>query len=150
MDYRVVFMSFKPLYARKIVDGIMDCEVRTYFKQLCPRDIVLVYASHPVKAVLGYFLIDTVYTGSYNDIVAFVKNKCRLFDRDNWDYIVKHYSCSKRKLVAIKICCITVFGKPVSLNTIRSMLPIFKPPRSYMYVSSGFLETIYDKGFLWM
>ena len=139
---KYVFMSFKPIYAMKIVRREKDCEVRTYFSSLSNGDHVLVYASSPLKAVLGEFTVEDVAIGIYPEIEQYLKNQCLLFDEDNWAFVRKHYLRSKRKLIIIKICNVEVFPKPVYLSRIKSLFPVFRPPMSYIVIDQNLYKKI--------
>ncbi len=135
-------MSFKPIFAKKIIEGSMDCEVRTFFKPLDRNDTIILYASSPMKSFIALFSPDKVFTGKYDDIVDYIRINCKKFDKDNWFFIRKHYMRSKRKLIAFKIANIEVFKHPIRLETIRSIYSRFKPPIGYTYIDKKLFETI--------
>lgn len=128
---RYVLMSFKPLFAYKIIGKSMDCEVRSYLGSIEAGDMVLVYASTPVKALLGYFTVGRVIVDRYPAIVEALRRECRLFDEDNWVFIRRHYASTNRNLLLLKIRNPIALDKPIDLPTLRRLLGVKKPPRSY-------------------
>ncbi len=143
---RYVFMSFKPLYARKIIDGVKDCEIRTYFGEIGSGDIVVVYASTPVKAVLGEFIVEDVAVGKFESVIEYLRMCCRMFDEDNWRFVNEHYVSSKRKLIVIKISSVERYRNPVTLETLKRLVPGFRPPISYTYIDPELYAAIRGLG----
>ena len=127
----VYVMSFKPLFSQKILSGEMDCEVRTLFHRLKPRDIVLIYSSRPVSAFQGILYIDYVVTGYYREIIEAIDRYCIMFDRDNRLFIERMYSRSRRKLILARIGPVIVFREEVGLDKIRKQWRNYRPPISY-------------------
>ncbi len=139
-------MSFKPIYAFKIIEGVKDCEVRTYFGDLAPDDVVLIYASSPTKAFIGEFVVNEVFTGYINDVIEYLSNYCLMFDEDNWRFVREHYVGSRRRLVVIHVGEVTRYSQPVPLSSVRSVIPNFMPPMSYVKVSEDFVRLIRSLG----
>ncbi len=135
-------MSFKPIYAHEIIDGMKDCEVRTYFGDVGEGDRVIVYSSSPEKSFLGEFTIRDVYVGDYVNVCSYVKARCELFEEVNWDFIRRKYSSSKRRLIVIGISNVERYSKPVTLSEIRSYIPYFKPPMSYIVIPKEVVKLI--------
>lgn len=135
-------MSFKPIFARKIVSGGKDCEVRTYFGLIKPGDRVLIYASSPLKAFLGVFNVVDVSTGTYSDIVKYINEQCTKFDEDNWRFIEERYLRHSRRLIALKISDVRMFQRQVSLYDVKVYIREFKPPRSYSVASVELISTL--------
>jgi len=128
---KLIVMSFKPLYALKIVRGEKDCEVRTYFGIVEQGDRVIIYASSPRRAFLGVFEVHDVLVGDYNNVVWYLNRCCVMFDEDNWRFVEEHYARSTRKLMVIKIGKVRVFPREIALHEVKSYIPSFRPPLSY-------------------
>ena len=128
---KLIVMSFKPVYALKIVHGEKDCEVRTYFGTIEQGDRVIIYASSPRKSFLGVFEVRDVMVGNYSDVVWYLNKYCTMFDEDNWRFVKEHYAYSTRKLVVIKIGDVRVFPREITLYEVKSYIPSFRPPLSY-------------------
>ncbi len=128
---KLLVMSFKPLYALKIVRGEKDCEVRTYFGMIERGDRVIIYASSPKKSFLGIFEVHDVMVGDYSSVEWYLNKYCVMFDEDNWRFVKEHYVYSSRKLVVIKIGNVRVFPREIALHEVKSYIPSFRPPLSY-------------------
>jgi predicted transcriptional regulator len=57
---RVVLMSIKPCYWARILDGSKRFELRRRLPHLTCGALVVVYASAPEKALVGYFYVERV------------------------------------------------------------------------------------------
>ncbi len=132
------------MYARKIVCKEKDCEVRTLFGSIDPGDRVLIYASSPIKAVLGMFTVSDVFVGRSEEVRRFLEERCTMFDEDNWRFFEEHYSRSSRRLLVIVIDLESVeaFEEPVTLETLRRLAPGFRPPMSYTSIDPDLFEKI--------
>jgi len=139
---KLIVMAFKPLYALKIVNGVKDCEVRTYFGNIEKNDLVLIYASSPMKAFIGIFKVLNVAVGYYDDIVNYLREDCKFFDEDNWHFVEEHYSKSWRKLMVVKIGDVKVFPREASLHEVRKYIPSYRPPLSYVQASYELISVL--------
>ena len=137
-----IIMSFKPVYADQVLNGLKTCEIRTCFKRIHEDSIVLVYASTPVKTFKGYILVEKVHCPvRYDELSRLIeKYECRI-PCDNWLYVEKHYIGSKR-LLFFKIKDRVVFKREVKLIDVRKKYPWFTPPRSYTIISREFFDEI--------
>ncbi len=131
-------MSFKPVYAFKIVEGSKDCEVRTYFSYIPRGSKVVIYASSPTKAVIGEFTVADVFIGNYLDTLKYLRTCCYLFDEENWRFFNEHYIGSKRKLIVLKVENPIQYSRPISLDELRRLFPTFRPPISYVRINEEF------------
>jgi len=133
MERQCVFMSIRPVYAYEILDGLKDCEVRTYSGRIGRGDLVILYASSPVKAAVGSFYVSFVSVAHWADLQRRLANLCpKLVGlRDNVEYIVERYSESKRRLIVLGVSEPVKFVRQVDLNTIRR-LGLKNPPLSYV------------------
>jgi predicted transcriptional regulator len=124
-------MSFKPVYADQILDGLKTCEIRTCFTRLSRGDIVIVYASSPSKTIKGYIVVDKTYCPiEYRELKNLRKeHDCRI-PEDNWRFVEKHYRGSSN-LLFFTISYRKRFYREVKLEEIKRLIPSFKPPLSY-------------------
>lgn len=52
--HKYLFIAVKPEYANKLISGQKDIELRKMRPHIQPGDYVIIYASAPVKAVIGF------------------------------------------------------------------------------------------------
>lgn len=120
-----VLLSIKPEYAEKIFDGSKKYEFRrTIFK--CP-DIkkIIVYASAPVKKVIGEFEVDNII----NTDIKTLWKKTHLQSGISKDFFLSYFF-DKEQGYAIKIKNVKKFKKPLGLKENFNVLP----PQSFVYI----------------
>lgn len=57
---KYLFISVKPIYAQKILSREKSIELRKLKPKVSPGDYIIIYASEPQKAVVGFGLIKRV------------------------------------------------------------------------------------------
>ena len=57
---KYLFISVKPIYAQKILSREKSIELRKLKPKVSPGDYIIIYASGPQKAVVGFGLIKRV------------------------------------------------------------------------------------------
>jgi len=122
-----VLLSIKPEFAEKIFDGTKKYEFRrSLFKNRDVRTVV-VYASSPVKQVIGEFEIDNILIEDINQLWQ----KTKEFSGITKDFFFDYFN-NKEKGYAIKIKQTKRYKKALSLKD------DFKasPPQSFMYLNS--------------
>lgn len=120
-----VLLSIKPIFAEQIFSGIKKYEFRrTIFKDQNVRTIV-VYASSPMKQVIGEFEIEeiicakvsTLWRKTYRDSGLSKQEFCKYFMGKNTGY-------------AIKIKKTRRYKRPLSLQRDFKL----NPPQSFIYL----------------
>ena len=130
MEHRRVILSVKPHLARALVEG----EKRVEFRRTRPAfglgDVVYVYATSPVQSVVGAFtcgaIVEAPPTALWREY-ANDSEVTRAFFRD--------YFNGSRRGYAIEVREPQPWSAPVSLDTLREIIPGFQPPRSYRFLS---------------
>lgn len=126
-------MSIHPNYAEAILSGRKRAEFRK--RPLAEDvDVVLIYATTPVRAIIGWFTVRDVVRTTPEDIWR------RLHDVGEicWSDFAAYYSgCNEA--VALLVGEVGRFPKPVALSEIR---PSPATPQSFNYVPSNVLAQI--------
>jgi predicted transcriptional regulator len=132
-NHQVALLSIHPQYANAIVDGKKRVEFR---KTKFSKDIksVVIYATNPLKKVLGYFEIS--YIEEANPRYLWIKHK----NAGHIDYkdFNKYYSSPKYG-IAIVIRSVWVLKRPVKLNALDLRL---SAPQSFSYVSKSIFNRL--------
>lgn len=127
---KYLFISVKPEFANKIVAKEKTIELRKVKPHVSIGDYIIIYASSPVKSVIGYGIIKQLIEKSprrmWNEHSAFLG-----IDKERFD---KYYE-SKEKSIGIEIHKIKKV-MPISLDSLRTIDPNFHPPQVYRYVSN--------------
>lgn len=127
---KVLFLSIKPEFANKIVNGVKTIELRKVKPKINNNDIVIIYSSSPVKAVIAIGKVKNVLLD--NPKIIWSKYKKQLgIDKQRYN----EYYQNKEFAVAIKLKEIQELDEFYKLDTIKLDNPKFHPPQSFMYFS---------------
>ncbi len=123
-----VLLSIKPIFVDKIFSGDKRFEYRkAIFKNASVKTIV-VYASSPVKRVVGEFEVERILENDVDKLWSETASDSGI-SKDFYDDYFKNRS----RAFAIKIGRITKYEKPKSLLD----LSVKTPPQSFAYLSTG-------------
>jgi len=125
----IVLLSIKPRFAEEILSRFKRFELRAG-SGILPNARVILYASSPVKSIVGEFRVGKVFIGSYEDIVRVVNSfPYSGVDEEDFSYIRGR----KRKAMAIEILNPIKYCKPIPLTKLRE-IGFRNPPRSYQFL----------------
>jgi len=120
-----VLLSIKPEFALKIFDGSKRYEYRrTIFKRVEVKTVV-VYASDPIKKVIGEFDIGDILHEEPQVLWAKTGEQAGITRKRFLEYFA-----DKMKGYAIKVKETRIYDTPVPLNK----LMVSWPPQSFMYL----------------
>jgi len=127
-------MSIKPVFAEEILSGFKKYELRSFIGSIGSGDLVVLYASSPLKAIVGKFVAGRSWTTSFSDVVRLVREGVLegVTKRD-----LEFMAGRKRRLLVIEVLNPARFPRPVSLSEVRRHVPGFRPPMSYYKVREG-------------
>ena len=119
-----VLLSIKPEFAHKIFAGTKRYEYRkTIFRQKVTS--VVVYASWPVRKIVGEFEIDDIL---HTDIITLWETT-KNFSGISQDSFFAYFH-SRKSGYAIKIKTCVLYDDPVELQSVYGA----NPPQSFAYV----------------
>ena len=120
-----VVLSIKPQFAEKIFDGSKKYEFRRAIFKNAGVKKVIVYASAPVKKVIGEFEIEKIVSSD----IATLWDKTKKYSGISEEYFL-NYFLNKEKGFAIKI------RKPVRYESPMCLQRDFNkvPPQSFSYL----------------
>ena len=124
----VLFLSVKPEFANKIINGDKTIELRKVKPKIKNDDIVIIYSTSPVKAVIAIGRIKGVFFDNPNIIWSKYKKHLGI-DKQRYN----EYYENKKIAVAIKLKEIKELDEFYELDKIKSENPTFHPPQSFMY-----------------
>jgi predicted transcriptional regulator len=123
-------MTIKPQYVEKIMIGEKQIEVRRSTLNLEKGDIIFIYSSKPESAVVGCVKIKLIERLSKDELWSKYNAKLSI-SLEEYDAYLKARSFA----TAIHITDFKVLKVPLSLKTLRRLLPGFRIPQSYLYLS---------------
>lgn len=122
-----VILSIKPEFVEKIFSGEKKYEYRkVLFKQKV--DTVYIYASRPISKIVGEFKIEEIICDTPENIWKQTKCKSGVSKK----FFDKYYK-GKDKAVALKIREYKEYKEGINSE---SIVPNFKVPQSFIYVST--------------
>lgn len=121
-----VLLSVKPQFAKLIFDGTKRFEYRKM--GFARQDIqkVVVYASSPIKKIIGEFQISKIILDT-PDLIWMMTKKHAGIDKE---YFFKYFE-GREKAYAIGISEATMYKVPLDPHTLQFN---FVPPQSFMYM----------------
>jgi predicted transcriptional regulator len=126
---RAVLVSLHPRFAKAIAEGTKRVELRRLFPRVPPGTLLVVYATMPVGAVIGFAAIVRILRGSPSELWEAVSIKAGLpFD----EFMAYFEGCDQG--FGVEIGPYTPLAAPVPLSALRERLPSFRPPQSFRYV----------------
>jgi|AntRauTorcE11898_2_1112593.scaffolds.fasta_scaffold39329_2 predicted transcriptional regulator len=121
-----VLLSIKPEFANKIFNGEKKFEYRRVIFKNKNVSKIVVYASSPVKKVIGEFDVGEIINTSKTELW----NKTRKYSGITKDYFDKYFD-DKEFGYAIEIKRVERFDKPKCLN---EEYGVSSPPQSFVYL----------------
>ncbi len=120
-----VLLSIKPKYVNEIIDGKKQFEFRKAIFQSPNVKRIYIYASSPVKKIIGYFHLGEVIEGKPSEIWE----RCSTLGGISKEEFFKYYE-GKTKAFSLPIKELTIFDSAVCPY---STFGDFTPPQSFMY-----------------
>lgn len=136
---KILVMSIKPQYSRKIFRGEKQYELRRTPVKVQEGDVVIVYESSPRKAIVGAFVVNGVRRGQVDGMWSQWGNQFGVTEEEYKDYFSGADTAH-----AIKVGkCVEV--SPVPLSELRQRFDGFRPPQSYMYWRDALEQLLGDQ-----
>ena len=130
IKHKYLFIAVKPEYANKLISNKKDIELRKMKPNVQPGDYVIIYASAPVKAVVGFGKVRGIIMCSPQEM--WNKHSERLgIELQEFHSYYNGYN----KAVGIELEIIKPVA-PIGLMELRIVDPNFHPPQIYRYVTN--------------
>ncbi len=127
---KYLFISVKPEFASKIMSKEKSIELRKVKPNVTKGDYIVIYASTPMKCVVGFAKIKQIIVtkpanmwDKYSDVLG--------IDRERFDAYYKN----KEKAIGIELESVKS-STPISLMQLRTLYSGFQPPQVYRYVTN--------------
>ena len=127
---KYLFISVKPEFADKLLSKEKSIELRKIKPNVKEGDYIVIYASSPVKCVVGFGIIKRIITttpsemwSEYSDLLG--------IDRIRYD----EYYNNRSKAIGIELVSIKP-SLPIRLQNLRDLFSGFHPPQVYRYVTN--------------
>lgn len=137
---KVLLISVKPEFAEKIFDGTKQIELRKSVPNVSKGDMVIIYSTLPVKAVLGTCVVENVIKKSPAQLWKIHSSKLGIDRKRYFEYFRNSGTA-----VGIVLTSIDRLANEISLDSIRKHFPKFSPPQTFRYFSKSQIAQVYKK-----
>ncbi len=120
-----VLLSIKPEFALKIFNGSKRYEYRRTIFKNHEVSRVIVYASNPIRRIIGEFEIENILHDELQLLWAKTKSHAGMSKKRFFEYFA-----NKNKGYAIKVKTTRMYDNPLPLNS----LMVSSPPQSFVYL----------------
>ena len=137
--HKYLFIAVKPEYANKLISGTKNIELRKMKPCVQPGDYVIIYASAPVKAVVGFGKVKAIIMCSPQEMWNKHSERLGINEQSFFSYYMGY-----RKAVGIEFEMIKSIA-PIGLVELRNVDSNFQPPQIYRYVTNEDIITVLSK-----
>ncbi len=127
-----VLLSIKPQYVNSIIKGEKQFEFRKKIFKSPMVERVYIYASAPIKKIVGYFELKKIINGSPIEVWEKCSQYGGIEEKDFFEYYK-----GKDKAYSLQIDNLAIFNKPICPYTLFEK---FTPPQSFMYFNHNIEE----------
>ncbi len=135
---RILVMSIKPEFADRIFGGTKDVELRRVRPSVTPGDVVLVYASSPISALVGAFVVDGLVFAGVREL--WKRHSARFGIHEPAYY---SYFAGARTAYGLEIGARVRFSA-LGLEDLRRSAR-FSPPQSYSFWNRPLEDLLHDE-----
>ena len=132
MNQKMILISIKPEFVEKILSGEKTIELRKSKPDAATGDLIILYSTAPVKAIVGFCVIDNIIVGKPGVFWDKHHADCGIDKMRFFEYYENY-----NKVIGIKLKEIYRLPKKINLQTVRSNWPRFSPPQTYKYLSKS-------------
>jgi predicted transcriptional regulator len=128
---RMMILSLRPRFAEAILSGVKTVELRRTEPKIRVPTLALIYASTPVRALLGTCVVTSVESGH---LPALWQAHGAGSGIDHGEFL--QYFEGVQAGSALSLASPTRFSRPIPLVELRSRPKGFRPPQSFSYVDA--------------
>ncbi len=130
-------ISFKDGYLKAMSDGLKLHEFRRRFSKIGHEFYSLNYVSSPISAVTAITKFDSVIYGNIENMIE-LRQSHKFSSDDN----IRDYFKGLDMGYALPVLSVKMLDEPVTLKTLRGLVPGFSPPQSYFKIGDKYSKII--------
>ena len=127
--HEALFLSVRPTFAERILRGTKTVELRRVRPDVTKGQWVLLYASSPVRALIGFAIVESVSVAPPNEMWI----EAERFAGVSNDEFVRYFA-GAATAVAIRLRKVRRLELAIPLSEIRRRWPWLHPPQSFRFV----------------
>ena len=131
LDQRALFISLRPRFAEMLLEGSKTVELRRVEPTVARGARALLYATSPVRALVGAAVIQEVHVATSAEIWQLHGARTGI-TREEYERYFSEASIA----VAITLAEVRRLRTPVSLTELREGRDWFRPPQSFRYLDA--------------
>lgn len=131
MKTEAMLLSIRPVYVEQILGGTKTVELRRVCPKVSVGQVVLVYASSPTKAIVGWCTVGSLDCGVPDELWPKVRLHAGVTRREYCEYFA-----GATVAAGIGLKSVRRFAIGLTLQAIQSQWPAFRVPQSYRYLSA--------------
>ena len=128
---RMIVLSLKPRFAQAILAGVKTVELRRTVPKIVIPTRALLYASSPVRALLGTCVITSVQSADLAALWHEYGSRSELSFHE-----FQQYFEGVAKGTALTLSEPQALSRPIPLQDLRAKPRSFRPPQSFAYVDT--------------
>lgn len=129
---RVLVLSLKPRYADAILSGAKTIELRRTRPNIKVPTLALIYATSPARSLVGSCCVDFIDSRTLRELWRLASVRAGVSRREFQEYFT-----GLTEGVALHLSSAQRAETPVSLALLRRLVPGFRPPQSFAYLSAA-------------
>jgi predicted transcriptional regulator len=134
---RIALLSVRPRFAEALLDGSKTVEIRRRRAHIASGSVCLLYASSPVRALVGAIHVQATDTDTPDALWRRWGDETGL-ERNEYDA----YLVGSARPCAIVVGAATRFAGPVTLPELRRRQHAFVTPQSYRFLREDELSSL--------
>jgi predicted transcriptional regulator len=131
MKTDAILMSIRPVYVERILAGTKTVELRRVCPKVSPGQVMLIYASSPMKAIVAWCTVGGIEYGAPAELWPKVRLRAGIEKGEYRDYFE-----GASVAAGIGLKSVRKFERAMTLQAIQSQWPAFRAPQSYRYLSA--------------
>lgn len=133
-----LLLSVRPRFAESIMDGSKAAEIRRQRPNIIAGAPVIIYATLPVAAVVGFARLSEVHCGRLEEIWSDYQDFMGVTRAEFDKYLV-----GAEEAYILMLTDVRRLEIPLGLSRMREISD-FHPPRSYRYINRASLSVLVD------
>ncbi|WP_207514622.1 ASCH domain-containing protein [Longitalea luteola] len=129
---KILIVSIKPEFAEKIFNGQKSIELRKSAPNVSPGDMMVIYCTDPVKAVVGICQVKEILRMKPSRM--WKTHNCLLgIDKKRYEQYFENVDTA----IGIVLTSISRLDRTISLSAIKEAFPMFHPPQTFRYFTKS-------------
>jgi predicted transcriptional regulator len=132
-----LLLSIHPRFVNDLISGVKRVELRRRLPRIGKDDLVVIYATAPTKAIVGYFTVQSIERLPLELLWQKVTNIAGVTRKEFFSYFD-----GLTEGVGIYVREVVIFSRSSSLSELKHLWPGFHPPQGFRYLNSRSFDSL--------